>query len=83
MAALVAGAEGKGDDGDLPALREVFPGLIDAKSPRISITKGKAGRIGGGAMAVVFRGTLDGKAIAAKTHHAFRNPDDYGQCRAS
>ena len=61
-------------------LREIFPGLIDAESPRrIRIDKGEAGRIGGGAMAVVFRGTLDGKTVAAKTHHAFRNPDDHGK----
>ena len=83
MAAFAGAAggvgEGKGDDGELPPLREIFPGLIDAKSARISMTTGKAGRIGGGSMAVVFRGTLDGKDIAAKTHHAFRHPDDYGK----
>ena len=51
---------------------------IPETSQQFSITPNRAHRIAGGAMGVVYKATLRGEMVAAKSHHALKNPDDYG-----
>ena len=43
-----------------------------------AVTKSRASRLGGGGFGAVYRATLHGEPVAAKTFHALANPMDFG-----
>ena len=62
--------EGKADD--LPGQPWAYD--HDAENTHFQL----GARISGGAMGAVFRATFEDEQVAAKTHHAFRDPEMYG-----
>ena len=49
-----------------------------AEMEDFEVTQSRSSRLGGGAMGAVFRATLRGEPVAAKTFHALSNPMMYG-----
>jgi serine/threonine protein kinase len=53
------------------------PWAVDALSGEFEVQTTLANRIAGGAMGAVYRASFRRETVAAKTHHAFRDPEMY------
>ena len=74
--ALPPPAEGKALEQGAVVDLAVAPWAHDIDNEATQFVRGK--RVSGGAMGAVFEATLRGQAVAAKTHHAFLQPELYG-----
>ena len=63
------------EDPDLVIDLRTQPWAVPAEGSQFQVTLNNANRLGGGAMGAVFKASLKGERVAAKTHHAIRDPE--------